>query len=63
MSDPSTLILSVFTGIIGLIGLFLASRAADLGMTIFGALLALFAIVYIFTAIKRAYDQHGEAPR
>lgn len=53
MSEASTMILSVLAGLLGLLGLYLASRAADTGFTIFGLLLAVFAIVYVFTAIGR----------
>jgi hypothetical protein len=53
MSDTIGVILSVVAGLIGLLGLFVASRAVDTGFSIFGALLALFAVIYIFSAIAR----------
>lgn len=53
MSDTSSIIMTVFAGVCGLLGLFIASRAVDLGFSIFGGMLALFAVVYIFTMLRR----------
>ena len=47
----------VFSVLCCLLGAFLASRAADLGMLTFGLGLIGFAIVYGFWLIKDAYDQ------
>ncbi len=58
MLDRSTTIMSIVAGLCSLLGLFLASRAVDTGFAIFGWLLALFGLVYIFTAIRR-----GRNPR
>ncbi|HKO10205.1 MAG TPA: hypothetical protein VJ487_21050 [Alphaproteobacteria bacterium] len=57
MWDIGSVIMSVFAGLLGLLGLFLASRAVDTGFYLFGLALAGFAIVYIFTMIKLAYDR------
>jgi hypothetical protein len=57
MSSSGNLAMSVLAGLIGLAGLYFASRALDTGFYIFGLALAAFAVIYIFTAIKRAYDE------
>lgn len=57
MSEMSSVAMSIVAGILGLLGLFVASRAVDTGFLIFGLLLALFAVVYIFTAIHRGADR------
>jgi hypothetical protein len=57
MSDIGSAIMSILAGLPGLLGLFLASRAADAGFYLFGLALAGFAIIYIFTMIKLAYDR------
>jgi hypothetical protein len=54
MSDIGSVIMSVVAGLLGLFGLFLASRAVDTGFYIFGLLLALFAVVYVFTMLRVA---------
>ena len=40
----------------GLIGLFLAANAKDNGIYLFGLVLAVFAVLYVFGAIKKAFD-------
>jgi len=57
MKDMGSVAMSIVSGLIGLLGLFLASRAVDRGIYIFGLALAVFAIVYIFTMIKIGYDR------
>ena len=57
MSDIGRVTMSVFAGLLGLLGLFLASRAVDTGFYLFGLALAGFAILYIFTMIKLTYDR------
>jgi len=52
MRDFGSYLMMVVAGVIGLLGLFLASRASDLGFEIFGLALAGFAIVYIFTMLR-----------
>ena len=52
-----TLIFGVVSVICGLLGAFLASRAADLGMATFGLGLVGFAILYGFWLIKDTFDQ------
>ncbi|HLI14364.1 MAG TPA: DUF1328 domain-containing protein [Alphaproteobacteria bacterium] len=58
MWDTSSFVMSIVAGLIGLTGLFLASRATDIGFYIFGLSLAAFGIVYVFTTIKRLYDSN-----
>ncbi|MFI4986900.1 MAG: hypothetical protein ACHQF3_05640 [Alphaproteobacteria bacterium] len=57
MSDIGSVMMSIFAGLIGFLGLFLASRAVDTGFYLFGLALAGFAVIYIFTMIKLAYDR------
>jgi hypothetical protein len=57
MSNLGNTLWMALAAMIGLFGLFLASRAEDLGFHIFGMSLAAFAVIYIFTLIKRAYDR------
>ncbi len=57
MSDIGSVIMSIFAGLLGLLGLFVASRAVDTGFYLFGLALALFAVIYIFTMIKLAYGR------
>jgi hypothetical protein len=55
-----------FVGILGVIGLFLAARAEDNGIHLFGLAVAAFAVLYIFALIKRSFDaveQRAAAPR
>jgi hypothetical protein len=50
-------ILGAIMGVIGLIGLFLASRAVDGMFYVFGLLLFLFGIGFIFSLITRHTGQ------
>ena len=50
--------LGVFSALLALLGIYVAGRAVDVGMEIFGGLLVVFAVVYIVGAIRRAYP-HG----
>jgi len=49
-------IMSGVAGILGLVGLFLAAGADDGGIYLFGLLLFAFAILFIFSRIKGAFD-------
>jgi hypothetical protein len=44
------------SGLFGLLGLFLASRAVDAGMYVFGFALLGFGILMVFSMMKRAFD-------
>jgi hypothetical protein len=66
MDEATKLIVGVAMAIAGLVGLFLAARGVDVGMQIFGLLLAAFAVFLDFWLIKRHFDQidnAGQAPR
>lgn len=52
-SEVGDWIVGPFVAILGLIGIILFGRANDGEMTVFGAALALFAIVFVFGLIKR----------
>jgi hypothetical protein len=43
-------------GVLGVIGLFLASGADDRGIYVFGLALFAFAIFYVFALIKQGFD-------
>jgi hypothetical protein len=50
-------IMGVLSALFGLIGLFLASRAHDLGIYVFGLALAISAVLFCWWMIKTAYDE------
>jgi hypothetical protein len=50
-------IIGTIMGVISLVGLFLASRAVDGMFYVFGLLLFLFGLVFIFTLIHRHTGQ------
>ena len=51
------LFVGIMTAVLGLIGLILASGAADDEIYVFGLSLAGFAVVFIFGLIRRHYDR------
>jgi len=55
MWEVSNALLTLLSALLGLLGIYVAGRAVDPGMQIFGGLLLLFAVVYIVGAIRRAY--------
>lgn len=62
-------IMGIFTGLLGLAGLFMAGAARDFGILAFGLALALFAVLFCWWMIKTAFDEaeqgdevRGEAP-
>lgn len=57
MWQTSNALLTLFSALIGLLGIIVAGKAVDLGMQIFGGLLVVFAIVYIVGAVRRAYKK------
>jgi hypothetical protein len=52
--------MGILAGLAGLIGLFMASGARDLGIMFFGMALALFAVLFCGFMIKRAFDEDEE---
>lgn len=49
-------IMSGVAGILGVLGLFLAAGAGDGGIYLFGLLLFAFALLFVFSRIKAAFD-------
>ena len=56
MAGTGKWIVGGVVSLLGLIGLFLAANAKDDGIYLFGLILALFAVLYVFASIKRAFD-------
>ncbi len=52
----SNWIIGIVSGLFGLLGLFLAANAVDLGITVFGFGLFAFGILMIFGIIKTSHD-------
>lgn len=57
MDEATKIIVGVAMGIAGLVGLFLAARGVDVGMQVFGLLLAAFAVFLDFWLIKCHFDR------
>ena len=53
----SNWIMGIFSGLLGLAGLFMASAARDTGIFAFGMALVLFAVLFCWWMIKTAYDE------
>lgn len=56
----SSWVMSVFVGILGLVGLLMAANARDLPIYGFGLGVFVFAILFVFFIIKRAFDAAAE---
>lgn len=56
MQGTAKWIASGIVGLIGMVGLFVAANAADLGLHVFGLGLAAFAIIYISAQMKQSFD-------
>jgi hypothetical protein len=56
-------IMGIFTGLLGLAGLMMASAARDFGILAFGLALALYATLFCWWMIKTAYDEIEQADR
>jgi len=54
-------IFGVLAAVLGLAGLFLAAKAQDGGISLFGTLLFLFAVLFDFWLLKRYYDARDAA--
>ncbi len=52
--------MGILAGLSGLIGLVMASGARDLGISFFGMALAVFAVLFCWFMIKRAFDEDEE---
>jgi len=50
-------------GVIGLLGLFVASRATDDTFYAVGLIVFVLAVAFIFYSIRRAFDEAGARPR
>ena len=53
----SNWIMGIFVGLLGLVGLFMASAARDLGIYVFGMALMAFAVLFCWFMIKTAFDE------
>ncbi len=60
-SEVGDWIVGPFVAILGLIGLVLFGKANDGEMVIFGLGLAAFAVLFVFSLIKRHYDSSEKA--
>lgn len=63
MDKIGTWVTNGIVGVIGLIGLFVASRAADHTFYYMGLIVFVVAVGVIFFSIRRAFDQAGARPR
>jgi hypothetical protein len=54
---------NVIVGVIGLLGLFVASRATDNTFYAMGLIVFVLAVAFIFYSIRRAFDEAGARPR
>jgi hypothetical protein len=60
--NPNTIAIMTIVGLFGLLGLFVASRAVDGGMSLFGFALFALAVFLEFWAIKRHFDEAEARP-
>jgi len=56
-------IVGFVSGLLGLLGIFLASRAVDAGMYVFGFALLGFGILMVFWLMRHAFDTSEAASR
>ena len=61
MQAVASWIVGAVVAVMGLMGLFLASRAADDALALFGLALFAFATLFVFGLIKRGYDARERA--
>ena len=57
MWDISSVVMSVVAAVVGILGVFLAGHAVDLGFGIFGGGLVVFALIYLLTTVGRVYGR------
>lgn len=55
--EGGDIFIGLLVTILGLLGLLLASRATDEGITVFGFSLTAFAVCFVFGLIRRHYDK------
>jgi hypothetical protein len=55
---PASWIVGVAVAALGLLGLSMAAHGTDIGVELFGSLLSIFAVLFVFWLIKRSYDAH-----
>jgi hypothetical protein len=54
-----TIVTMVLVGVVGLLGLFAAAHAVDLGMYVFGLVLTAFAVIVDFWLLKHHFDSEA----
>ena len=57
MSTLANWLVGALAGVLGSLGLLLASRALDAAIYGFGLLLSIFSVLFIFWLVKHAYDE------
>jgi hypothetical protein len=60
---PTRIAFLALSGAILILGLFVAARAVETPLAIFGWGLAVFGVVFAFTLVKRTMDEEEEARR
>ena len=63
MDQIGTWIANGIVGVIGLLGLYVASRATDDTFYAMGLIVFVLAVAFIFYSIRRAFDEAGARPR
>ena len=63
MDQIGTWIANGIVGVIGILGLFVASRATDSTFYSLGLIVFALAVAFIFYSIRRAFDEAGARPR
>jgi hypothetical protein len=61
MNEAASWLVGLALAAIGVLGLYLASRAADGALALFGLSLFVFAILFVFGLIRRGYDARERA--
>ena len=63
MDQIGTWIANGIVGVIGILGLFVASRATDSTFYSLGLIVFALAVAFIFYSIRRGFDKAGARPR
>lgn len=63
MDQIGTWITNGIVGVIGILGLFVASRATDSTFYSLGLIVFVLAVAFIFYSIRRAFDKASAGPR
>ncbi|MCW5729619.1 MAG: hypothetical protein KIT81_05375 [Alphaproteobacteria bacterium] len=61
MNDLSSMLIGALVTVLALLGLIMAAGATDGGIAVFGYLLFLFGVLFVFWLIKRHYDELDKA--